>query len=101
MAHSWHANHGVRGSPALVQGKILPRPRRTLGGETAGPTRPYARGHGGGTPAWTALQVLIALVPGVPRYWRERATPPWGFILSPSATLRVAGLALSWPMARG
>jgi hypothetical protein len=27
------------------------------------------------------------------RYWRERATPPLGFILSPSATLRVAGLA--------
>ena len=26
---------------------------------------------------------------------------PWGFILSPSATLRVAGLDLSWPMARG
>ena len=28
-----------------------------------------------------------------PRYWRECATLPWGFILSPSATLRVAGLA--------
>ena len=26
---------------------------------------------------------------------RVRATPPWGFVLSPSATLRVAGLALS------
>ena len=34
---------------------------------------------------------LIALVLAVFRYWRERATPPWGFILSPSATLRVAG----------
>ena len=42
---------------------------------------------------WTALQVLIALVPDVSWYWRERATLPWGFILSPSATLRVAGLA--------
>ena len=33
--------------------------------------------------------------PGARRllYWRERATLPWGFILSPSATLRVAGLA--------
>ena len=37
--------------------------------------------------------VLVALVLLSPRYWRERATPPWGFILSPSATLRVAGLA--------
>jgi len=26
-------------------------------------------------------------------YWRVRATLPRGFILSPSATLRVAGLA--------
>ena len=26
-------------------------------------------------------------------YSRERALLPWGFILSPSATLRVAGLA--------
>jgi len=29
----------------------------------------------------------------VSRYWRGRATPLRGFILSPSATLRVAGLA--------
>ena len=29
----------------------------------------------------------------VSRIWRVRATLPWGFILSPSATLRVAGLA--------
>ena len=27
------------------------------------------------------------------QYWRVRATLPLGFILSPSATLRVAGLA--------
>ena len=37
--------------------------------------------------------VLIALVLVVFRYSRERALLPWGFILSPSATLRVAGLA--------
>ena len=43
----------------------------------------------------------------VSRRWRERATLPWGFILSPSATLRVAGLAprgnfnkmSAWPQA--
>ena len=68
--------------------------------------------------------VLVALVLVVFLHWRERATLPGGFILSPSATLRVAGLApadeggaphcltdlrprgpsllgLSWPMARG
>ena len=50
-------------------------------------------GTGARAPAWTALQVLIALVLVVSCYWRERATLPWGFILSPSATLRVAGLA--------
>ena len=37
--------------------------------------------------------VLVALVLDVSWHWRERATLPWGFILSPSATLRVAGLA--------
>ena len=51
------------------------------------------RGTGARAPAWTALQVLIALVLVVSSYRRERATLPWGFILSPSATLRVAGLA--------
>jgi hypothetical protein len=50
-------------------------------------------GTGARAPAWITLQVLIALVPTSRRYWRERATPPRGFILSPSATLRVAGLA--------
>jgi hypothetical protein len=38
--------------------------------------------------------VLIALVPVVFGDLRERATLPLGFILSPSATLRGAGLAL-------
>jgi len=45
---------GVR-VPRAGAGKILPRPRRTSGGETAGPTRPYAREHRGGAPARTAL----------------------------------------------
>jgi len=36
---------------------------------------------------------LVALVLAVSLHRRERATLPWGFILSPSATLRVAGLA--------
>jgi hypothetical protein len=47
--------------------------------------------HVRGTPgSWS---VLIALVLVVFLDRRERATVPWGFILSPSATLRVAGLA--------
>jgi hypothetical protein len=47
--------------------------------------------HVRGTPgSWS---VLIALVLVVFLDRRERATLPWGFILSPSATLRVAGLA--------
>jgi hypothetical protein len=36
------------------------------------------------------LRVLVALVL-VALHWRVRATLPWGFTLSPSATLRVAG----------
>jgi hypothetical protein len=36
-------------------------------------------------------RVLVALVLVVFWYSRERALPGWGFILSPSATLRVAG----------
>jgi hypothetical protein len=38
-------------------------------------------------------RVLVALVLVVFWYSRERALSGWGFILSPSATLRVAGLA--------
>jgi len=73
---------------------ILPRPRRTVGGEKAGRPEPYTRGAGRQPRACgRVLQVLIALVLVVSCYWRERATLPWGFILSPSATLRVAGLA--------
>jgi len=37
--------------------------------------------------------VLIVLALVVSRYRREHALPVLGFILSPSATLRVAGLA--------
>jgi hypothetical protein len=37
--------------------------------------------------------VLVAQVLVVFLHWRERATLPGGYILSPSATLRVAGLA--------
>ena len=37
--------------------------------------------------------MVVVLVLDVSSHWRERATLPWGFILSPSATLRVAGLA--------
>jgi hypothetical protein len=40
----------------------------------------------------TVLQVPAVLVLVVFQYRRERATPSRGFILSPSATLRVAGL---------
>ena len=82
----------VRGSRASA-GKILPRPRRTVGGEKAGRPEPYTGGRGREPPAWTVLQVLVALVLVVSWYWRVRATLPGGFILSPSATLRVAGLA--------
>lgn len=54
----------VRGSPRWC-GKILPRPRRTVGGEKAGRPEPYKRGTGARAPAWTVLQVLVALVLGV------------------------------------
>jgi hypothetical protein len=52
-------------------------------------------GHGGASPR--VDRSPGAHRPGARRLlrWRERATLPWGFILSPSATLRVAGLA-SW-----
>ena len=73
-------------------GKILPRPRRTVLGETAGRPEPYAAGCGAAAPGVReSSRVLIALVLVVSWYWRVRATLPWGFILSPSATLRVAG----------
>ena len=49
------ANHGVRGSPRAGAGKILPRPRRTVGGEKAGRPEPYTGGTGARAPAWTAL----------------------------------------------
>ena len=39
------------------------------------------------------LQLLGVLVVVAFRYWRGRAALPRGFILSPSATLWVAGLA--------
>jgi len=38
--------------------------------------------------------VLVALVPGVFSFGANAPPFPWGFILSPLATLRVAGLAL-------
>jgi hypothetical protein len=56
--------------------------------------RSHTRGARGGSPGCGKVpQVLIALVLVVSCIWRERATLPLGFILSPSATLRVAGLA--------
>jgi hypothetical protein len=45
-------------------------------------------------PFWHAdgtARVLVALVLVVFWYSRERALSGWGFVLSPSATLRVAG----------
>ena len=71
---------GVRGSPRAGAGKILPRPRRTVGGEKAGRPEPYTGGTGARAPAWTVLQVLVALVLVVSPYRRERATIPWRFI---------------------
>jgi hypothetical protein len=71
------------GSPRAGAGKILPRPRRTVGGEKAGRPEPYTGGTGGTgarAPAWTVLQVLVALVLVVSPYRRERATLPWRFI---------------------
>ena len=41
----------------------------------------------------TVLQVLVALVLVVSCIGANAPSFPWGFILSPSATLRVAGLA--------
>ena len=66
------------GFPRAGAGKILPRPRRTVGGEKAGRPEPYTGGTGARAPAWTALQVLVALVLVVSPYRRERATLPWG-----------------------
>ena len=63
-------------------------------GRKSGATGVIHGGTGARAPAWTALQVLVALVLNVSRFTGAYAPPlPWGFILSPSATLRVAGLA--------
>ena len=88
---------GVRGSPRAVAGKILPRPRRTVGGEKRG-DRSHTRGARGASPRLDRSPG--AHRPGARRllHWRERATSPWGFILSPSATLRVAGPSLPGPV---
>ena len=52
------------------------------------------RGAGSRTaPAWTVRHVLVALVLVVSCIGANAPPLPWGFILSPSATLRVAGLA--------
>ena len=53
----------------------------------------HTRGGRGEPRAWTVLQVLIALVLVVSCIGANAPPFPWGFILSPSATLRVAGLA--------
>ena len=50
------------GFPRAGAGKILPRPRRTVGGEKAGRPEPYTGGTGARAPAWTVLRVLAALV---------------------------------------
>ena len=71
---------GVPGFPRAGAGKILPRPRRTVGGEKAGRPEPYTGGTGARAPAWTVLQVLVALVLVVSPYRRECATLPWRFI---------------------
>ena len=57
--------------------------------------RSHTRGVRGGSPGvcGRVLQVLIALVLVVPCISAYAPPFPWGFILSPSATLRVAGLA--------
>jgi hypothetical protein len=69
-----------RGVPRAGAGKILPRPRRTVGGEKAGRPEPYKGGTGARAPAWTVLQALVALVLVVSPYRRECATLPWRFI---------------------
>ena len=81
------------GFPRAGAGKILPRPRRTVGGEKAGRPEPYTGGTGARAPAWTALQVVVALVLDVSSVLARTRHPSRGFILSPSATVRVAGLA--------
>jgi hypothetical protein len=43
--------------------------------------------------SWFSGSVLVAVVLVVSIHWRERAVLSGGFILSPSATLRVADLA--------
>ena len=83
---------GTRGAgvPRAGAGKILPRPRRTVGGEKAGRPEPYT-GVRGASPGMTVLQVLIALVLAISCIGAYAPPVSWGFILSPSATLRVAG----------
>jgi hypothetical protein len=83
--------HGTRKSCGSLLAACQPR-SNTRRIRRRGPTRPYARGTGQ-SPAWTALHCSSPWCSSSPRYRRVRATHPWGFILSPSATFRVAGLA--------
>ena len=70
------------GFPRAGAGKILPRPRRTVGGEKAGRPEPYTGGTGARAPASITIQVLIALVLDVSLV-DANAPPSLGFILSP------------------
>jgi hypothetical protein len=67
------------GFPRAGAGKILPRPRRTVGGEKAGRPEPYT---GARAPASITIQVLVALVLDVSLV-DANAPPSLGFILSP------------------
>ena len=46
---------------------LLPRPRRTVGGEKAKRPEPYTGGTGARAPAWRSLYVLVAPGAVVPR----------------------------------
>ena len=59
------------GFPRADAGKILPRPRRTVGGETAGRPEPYAAGYGAAAPGRPSLTP-----PGRHRCGYQRASQP-------------------------
>jgi hypothetical protein len=91
------------GLPCAGAGKILPRPRRTVGGEKRGDRSHTRRARGREPPCGTALQVLVALVLVVfcigakaPLF---RGVHPLAVGHPPGGGLGLLGL--SWPMARG
>ena len=71
---------GVRGSPRAGAGKILPRPRRTVGGEKAGRPEPYTGGTGREPPPGPLSKCSSSWCSSSLRIGAKCATLPWRFI---------------------